>query len=537
MQKVDSVNVWSTGTVFRSAFVALALVLTGAAIAAPTPALAAKKEAAASPSPSPEPSPTATPEALSVQIPRLQGILAKNPNDKDALNLLAQDYFTTGRPDLTVGLTQKLIALGQKTAQVYYLEGISLRQLGKQKEALADLEQAGNLEPTNISVLSALANMYLSMNRGSDAERVAVRATKFNASDEQAWISYGEVLANEQKYDEARAQLETAAKLNPKDPEPFLIEAETYERQQAIALASSEYDRALAVDAKNQRAELGKARILAQGHDIKGAMALYTQVLQQLTTDSDRVAIMDEMAHTYAVEKMNAEADNEYRLAIQTYPKEPLAHLNYGDYLAFTKDLPGAEREWLTAAGPSNNYPDAVARLADYYGSAKNWNKAISYFTRLSQLSADDPKVWLALANAYVQNRQYDKAAAAFKQSYAVQRSAEALLGLAQSDYLSHNYKECSVIYEAVDHNQPSFTKANPNMLYVLGDCYEGSNQLDKSLATFKRFEPFTTSGSLARKQVDKKIAEVTSRMKPAAKKPAAKKTTAAANTKGSTQH
>jgi len=507
--------------VLRSTLAAVALGIAAFVACIPAPALAAKKEAtpAPSPSPSPVPSPTATPEPLNVQIPRLQALIAKNPADKDSLNLLAQDFFQTGRPDLTVGITQKLIALGQKTAQVYYLEGISLRQLGKQKEALADLEQAGNLEPTNISVLSALANMYLAANRGSDAERVAIRATKFNASDKEAFLTYGEVLANEQKYEEARAQLETAAKLDPKDPEPFLIEAETYERQQAIALASSEYDRALAVDPKNQRAELGKARILAQSHQIKDAVVLYTAVLSQLTTDSDRVAIMDEIAHAYAVEKMSSEADNEYRLAIQTYPKEPLAHLNYGDYLAFTKDLAGAEREWLMAAGPDNNYPDAEARLGDYYGQKKDLGKAITYFQRLSQLSGDDAKVWLALANAYAANHQYDKAAAAFKQSYALSRSADALLGLAQSDYLSKNYKECAVIYEAVDKNQPSFTKANPTVLYVLGDCYENTNQLEKSLAMFKRFEPLTPSGSIARKQVDKKIAEVNAKLKPPAKK------------------
>ncbi len=525
-------NVWSPAAVLRIAPIAVVLAVWSLAAGAPPAAVAAAKPPAAtpSPSPSPAPSPTATAEPLNVQIPRLQGVLAQNPNDKEAMNLLAQDYFSTGRPDLTVGLTQKLIAAGQKTAQVYYLEGISWRQLGRQKEALADLEQAGNLEPTNISVLSALANMYLSANRGADAERVAVRATKFNANDKEAFLTYGEVLANEQKYEQARVQLETAAKLDPKDPEPFILEAETYERQQAIALASQEYDRALAVDPKNQRALLGKARILATGHDVKGAIGLYTQVLGLLNTDSDRVAIMDEMAHTYAVEKMNVEADNEYRLAIQTYPKEPLAHLNYGDYLAFIKDLAGAEREWLMAAGPTN-YPDADARLADYYGQKKDFNKAISYFKRLTELQGDDARVWLALANAYAANHQFDKASAAFKQSYAVNRSAEALLGLAQSDYLSHNYKECAVIYEAVDKNQPSFTQKNPNVLYVLGDCYENSNQLDKSLSTLKRFLAVTTPGSIARQQVSKKIAEVTAKMKPA------KKSTASANTKGSTSH
>jgi tetratricopeptide (TPR) repeat protein len=516
-QKVDSfVKLWIPA--------ALALVACAFAAGGGQPVFAAPKPAPSA-SPSPAPSPMVTREPLDQQIPRLQALLQKNPNDRESLGLLAQDFFETGRPDLTVALTQKLIQGGQKTAQIYYLEGISLNQLGKPKEALADLEQASNLEPTNLAVLSTLANMYLQANRGPDAEKVALRAIKFNQTDKQAYITYGQVLAAEQKYDEARQQFEAAVKLDDKDAEPFIYEAQTYEKQSALALASQEYDRAIAADPKSQPALLGKARILSNDHDVKNAVAIYTQVLGLVTTDTDHVAIMDEIAHLYAVEKMNAEADNEYRLAIQQYPKEAAAHLAYGDYLAFTKDTAGAEREWLAAAGPNNNFADAEARLGDYYGQKKDLDRAITHFKRLSELSANDPRVWLTLGNAYAANKQYDKAAAAYKQSYAIQRGAEALLGLAQADFLGHNYKECSVIYEALDKNQPQFAKVNPNVLYVLGQCYENSNQLEKALATYKRFLPFTRPGSQAQKQTNQIIAEVQAKLKPA-KKPQSSATT-----------
>jgi len=516
--------------VWRSSIAACALIAFGLTLGAPSPVSAGPKAPPPSPSPSPSPSvapsPAATDEPPNVRIPRLQGLLQKDPSDKEAMNQLAQAYYTIGRPDLTVGLTQKLVQLGQKTAQVYYLEGIALNQLGKQKEAIADLEQASTLEPINTSVLTSLATIYLRANRGPEAEKVAQRAIKFNPTDKVAYITYGEVLDAEQKYDEARVQLESAAKLDPKDADPLIVEAKTYEQQNAMALAAQEYDRAIAADPKSQLALLGKARIQATDHDVKGSIATYNQVLPLLTSDVDKVSVMDEMAHLYGVEKMTAEADNEYRLAIQQFPNERLAHVAYGDYLLFTKDTAGAEREWLLAAGPNNDYPDALGRLGDYYGQRKDFTKAITYFKRLTELSGGDPRVWLTLATAYNVTRQYDKAANAFKQSYAVQRSPEAILGLAQADFLSHNYKECAVIYEAVDKNQPAFTKANPNVLYVLGQCFEDSNQLDKALATYKRFLPYTKAGSQAQKETNAAIASVNAKLKSKKPSPQASKAT-----------
>jgi tetratricopeptide (TPR) repeat protein len=492
----------------------------------PTPDPSASPSASGSPSPSP--SPTATPEPLDVQVPRLEAKLKTEPNDKATMVQLAQDYYQINRPDLALGLTQKLIAGGTKTAQVYYVDGIANAAIQHEREAISDLENASNLEPTNAAVLGTLTTLYLRANRPSDAERIAKRAITFNKDDENSLITYGQVLETEQKFDDARTQFEAAAKLAPTDPHPVVLEAQTYASQNAIALASQVYDRAVAIDPKSAEALAGKAQIAGAQHNVPVAVDTFNKLLALATTDDEKAAVSDQIARLYAVEKMNSQADAQYRNTIATYPKVPATHLNYGDYLAFTKDNAGAVREWTAAAGPNRDNPDALSRLGDYYKQTGDVSREIDDYKRLTELSAGDPRTWLLLAGAYVQNHQYDKARDAFRHSYALGRSAEALVGLAQSDFAIKNYKETILIFAALDHNAPNFTKQNPQVLYVLGQSYQKTGDKKDARDAYTRFLSYTKPGSQANAEIKQLIqqmddAKPTPKPKPAASKAPAK--------------
>ncbi len=478
--------------------------------AKPTPDPSASPSASGSPSPAP--SPTATPEPLDIQVPRLEAKLKTDPNDKTTMTQLAQDYYSVNRPDLALGLTQKLIAGGSKTAQVYYVDGISNAALGHEKESVSDLENASNLEPTNAAVLGTLTTLYLRANRPADAERVAKRAITFNKGDENALLTYGQVLANEQKYDDARTQFEAAAKIAPADAHPVVLEAQTYASQNAIALAAQVYDRAVALDPKSAEALAGKAQIAGVQHNVPVAIDTFNKLLAMATTDEEKAAVVDQTAKLYAVEKMNSQADTAYRNAITTYPKVPATHLNYGDYLAFTKDMPGAVREWTAAAGPNRDNADALSRLGDYYKQTGDLNRAIDNYKRLTDTAGSDPRTWLLLAAAYAQSKQYDKARDSFRHSYALGRSAEALVGLAQSDFATKNYRETILIFAALDKNAPNFTKQNPQVLYVLGQSYQKTGDKKNAKDAYTRFLAYTKPGSQAQSEVKDLISQMDTR-------------------------
>jgi tetratricopeptide (TPR) repeat protein len=492
-----------------------------AGAAGPAPKASASASAAASAAPAP--APTATPEPLDVQIPRLEGLIKANPNDKDASAALALDYLQAQRPDLSAQLTKKLLDGGTKTAQIYFTDGEAQAALGKTNEGIASMEQAANLEPTNIMILQSLTQMYMRANRPSDAERVAKRATTFNTNSKEAFENYGFVLAAQKKYDEARAQFEAAAKIDPKDPHPYVLEAQTYEDAQALPLAMAQFDKALSIDPKGLEALVGKAELASAQHDIKLAIATYGLILAQMPDNPRKAGVTDQMGVAYAREKMDTDADASFRKAIDDYGNLASSHLAYGDYLAQKNDKAGAQREWTTAVGANRDNPEALARLAQAAAAASDFPKAVDNYKRLTEVDAQDPRAYLLLGQAYMANKNYNGARDTFKAAYNLAHSADALVGLAAADQATRNYTEAIQIYESLDKNAAPLVKANPGLLYNMGNAYRGANQRQKAKGAYTRFLSFLKPGTQGYTEVKNLIAEVDPKPASAASKSTAK--------------
>jgi tetratricopeptide (TPR) repeat protein len=497
----------------------LAAGVSRAVAAAPTPAPAA--------SASPAPSPTPTPEALDVQIPRLEALLKTNPNDKDSMVQLAADYMSINRPDEAVVLTQKLIAGGTKTSQVYFIDGAAQAGLGKNDAAIASMEQARNLAPDNLQILVPLTQLYMGATRMADAERVAKSGLTLNPTSEDAAENFGFVLAAEKKYDDARAQFENAAQLAPKDPHPVVLEARTFEDQNQLGQAMPLLDRALGIDPNNLEALAGKAELAGTQHDVKTAVATYTTILGLMKDDVSRAGVTDQIAALYARENQDTDADATFRKAIDDYGSLPPAHLAYGDYLAAKKDLAGANREWTIAVGPNRDNPDALARLGQLAAQGNDFNKAIDNFKRLTEVVSADPRPYLMLGEAYMQNKNYDKAHDAFKASYNLAHSLESLAGIAAADQETHNYTEALQIYGMLAQNA-DLVKQQPGVLFNLATTYKNAGQTQKAKDTYTQFLGFLKPGSQGYTQVKQIIADLDRGSQPAPKpsaKPAPKPT------------
>ncbi len=482
------------------------------ALGAPKKTAAPAAAASAAASPGTSASPAATPEPPDIAIPKLEAKLKANPNDKPTLTELAGYYLGVGRADQALGLTQRLLSLGDKTAQTYYLSGIANQSLGRTKEATANFEQASNLEPTNSQILLTLTNLYLQTNRAGDAERVAKRAITFNPTDKRVFENYGLVLAQVKKYDDARTQFESAAKLDPKDPLPVVLEARSYVDQKAYSLALQDFDRALAIDPNFGDALLGKARLLASQHNVKDAIAAYEQLVTGSPTDDMKAAIVIEEYQLYRDEKQPDQALTTLKRAVANYPKVAAVHLAYGDYYAgIAHDLNSAESEWKTALGPNRDNPDALQRLGDLALSRNKPNDAADDYKRITQLLPGDPGPYVELAQVYAIQKQYQQAKDAYSQSFQIARTPAALAGVGASDFQLKNYKECGQIFDAIDKNAGDFLKSNPQLYYVMGRCYAGNGDKDKAKSAFTRFKTFVKPGTPLAAEVNKQLSDLNS--------------------------
>jgi tetratricopeptide (TPR) repeat protein len=473
------------------------------AMSGASPVLARPHDSASpSPSPSPISTPAPTAEPPNTAIPRLEAKLKATPDDRQSMAELASYYLQVNRPDLAVNLTSKLLSLGERRAQIYYIDGLSNQQLGRIQQATASLEQAANLEPTNSQVLLTLTDLYQKTNRSADAERVAKRATTFNPTDPRVFINYGLVLAQEKKADDARAQFEIAAKLDPKDATPIVLEARSYIDEKAISLAQSTFDRALTIDPKNQDALVGKAQLYSSQHDVKNSIATYEILLANATDDTMRSRIIVEEARVYAIEKMFPEAEGQLKRAVATYPTIAANHIAYGDYYADRRDFKNAEAEWLIALGPNRDNGEAIGRLADFYLQNGQAPKAIDLYKRYTDLSPNDAQGWSLLARAYAVNRQYDRSRDAYRHSFELQQTPQSFAGVGAADFELKNYKEAAAIFSGLDKQAPDFIKANPQLLFIMGKVYTANNQKDKALSAYNRLLAFVPKDSPTAKQV-----------------------------------
>jgi tetratricopeptide (TPR) repeat protein len=426
-----------------------------------------------------------------------------------------------GRPDFAAPLTHRLIALGSKAAQVYYLDGAALEQLGHLNEATTSLEHASDLDPTNEQVLFTLTDAYLRGNRAQDAERIAKRATAFNAGDKRSFLNYGVVLLQERKYDQARTQFEAASKLDPKDAAPLVLEARSYEGQNAGDLALQAFDRAIAADSKSFDARVGKAHFQASRHDVKDAIATFESALPYAQSDEEHVAVLDQEASAYLNAKMPSDAESVLKRSIASYPKAPAAHLGYGDFYAARNNYGAAEAEWKLALGANRDSREALLRLGDYYAQSNQGQKAVDMYKRAVELNPTDPQALAQLGQAFGINRQFSQARDAYRHSFAIMRTPQALAGIGASDYQLKSYKEGAAAFDALNDGAGDFLKATPQLYYVMGKLYTENNEKTKARGAYKKFLTYVKPGSPVQVEVKKLLASLevaSSGSKPSAK-------------------
>lgn len=484
----------------RTALIALIALAVGIGIAATPPSAQAglfggKQSGTPSPSPSPSALPTASPEPPSIAIPRLSAKLKANPTDQLTMAQLAAEYLQVNRPDIAVQYTQHLLQLGDKTAQVFYYDALAQEQLGNAAGALNDLEEASNLDPTNLNVLASLADLYIRANRPNDAERIARRAVTFNKTDPGALMTLGSVYAAEQHYDDARAQFEAAFALNPKDPAPIFQIATTYAQQDNIPLALQTIARALAIDPRNIQALVFKADLYARQHDDAHTSEAYDDAVVAAPTDDEKVAIMIRKAAYFVQEKKDAQAVAIFQQITQMFPKIATGFAAYGDYYASVRQYDRATTQWQAALAIDPNNAAALLGLGEISMQGGRLNDSISYLRHYTQVSPD-AQGFAILGQAYSRVRDYSGARDACGKSFEIQRSPTTLSCVAGADFELRNYKEAAQIFDVLNNGARGYLEANPPLLYMAAKAYAGANQCSKAVAAYKRLLPMMKKGT-----------------------------------------
>jgi TolB-like protein/DNA-binding winged helix-turn-helix (wHTH) protein/Flp pilus assembly protein TadD len=178
-----------------------------------------------------------------------------------------------------------------------------------------------------------------------------------------------------------------------------------------------------------------------------------------------------------------AEAEKEYKRAIELNPNYATAHQWYGEELALT----GRFDEALEQLKLANNLDPLsliiIKDTGEIYYVARRYDKAIEYFRKVLEMDPSFVVARLYLGLAYVQKREFRLAITEFKETETSQHSPDALSGLGYAYALSGRRRAAQEILNELSvmserrHVDPSYYAA----------VYAGLGDKDNALEWLER--------------------------------------------------
>jgi tetratricopeptide (TPR) repeat protein len=299
--------------------------------------------------------------------------LSIDPKDTRAQLLIAKSYLAEKNPDADKALAiyNQVLTGDPKNTDALSGKAAALSQKNDVAGAVAALQQIVLLEPDSVEPEDNIAQLYL------DKKMVP----------------------------QARQEFAQAIKDHPKDPEPFVLQAEYDERQSNAAQAEREYQSALAVSPQNTTLlfEYGRFELLSHKQYMKAADA-FSKITNLQPGNAEAVFWLGQ---AYAAAGQWAQARDEFKNSFElmhTYTSLfnlGLSYFNLKDYqnarnvfeaLATHQDKAHPDPQLWFVLGETYRHlgnkqaaTAAYKRYLAYVPSGDGANKARSYIKQLSQ--------------------------------------------------------------------------------------------------------------------------------------------------------
>ncbi|HEX4053983.1 MAG TPA: tetratricopeptide repeat protein [Tepidisphaeraceae bacterium] len=142
-------------------------------------------------------------------------VLAREPNQPDALHLLGVIAVQTGRTDEAIDLIRRAIAINPAVADYHNNLGYALRNQGELDEAIAAWRQAIRLRPEFAEAHNNLGNALRNKGELNEAIAACREALRIKPDSARAYNNLGAALFAKGSFDEAVAAYRRALQLQP----------------------------------------------------------------------------------------------------------------------------------------------------------------------------------------------------------------------------------------------------------------------------------------------------------------------------------
>ena len=345
-----------------------------------------------------------------------------------------------------------------------YLLAVLEQQEGRSDEAISRYRVARTLRPDYVAAPVNLGNIYLELNRLTDAERSFREALEIDKSDPAAYYGLGQVALSQRKYAEAVVHFEAALRLLPDANRIHYSLAMAYRGLGDISKTRTHLALQGPVGVRGRDPLLDELRELIKGerlHLIRGKLALAAQ--------------------------RYAEAADEFRKALASNPDSVSAHLNLGTTLTQSGELREATAQFEEVLRIDSQNTLAHFNLAVLLANQNQHDQAISHLQPILLNEPNDLGARLFLAQELKKSGRFDEALAEFSRVIqADPENEEALLEQVKLLQQIKQYKRALEILEKGYAQNPQKGRTAVMLAYLLAaspqyDLRNGTRALDLS--------------------------------------------------------
>jgi tetratricopeptide (TPR) repeat protein len=368
----------------------------------------------------------------------------------ESMAALARAQVRSNDAPTAMKTAEKAIAAGASNALAHESKGVVLASMGLFPDAIASFRKAVELDPKLTRARAELASALAASGKGTEAVAEAKKATEADPKSGEAFAALGLALLaeNPKSWNDAIAQAQQGAFLNPKSPIIQNAVGKIFEASGNFDQAVSSYKKGLETDPSYSPARLALVKVQDLQGDRKGALAEAKKLAQEMPNNgeaqflvgralmraSDYTAAMPVLEKAAALSPGNAEAHAllataafftgkndqavaSYKKALEIKPDNVSWRTDYGLFLARNGDLDAAAAE-IKKVVATPGYKDAAGyvNLGYVYRNMKppKLEDSILAYKKALELDPKEEQAALGLAWSYLTAQKYDESIAAY---------------------------------------------------------------------------------------------------------------------------
>jgi tetratricopeptide (TPR) repeat protein len=299
-----------------------------------------------------------------------------------------------------------------------YATGISQDLRGDSAAALEEYIKAAESDPKNLPLVLDVSRRLARARRFDDAGRVLSRAAREAKPDSGVQSLLGAIYAQSGKTNEAIAACKKAMALAPAEFAGYqnlfqvYLTAQRYKEALAVldqAAKQKEVDEDFLLDLAEQFLRYGRLRPTERDAVKPKALAAFDRVnALQPEGDLSRMRLGD--GYRSVGEDKKAEAV--YLSLLERAPRTPTVRQKLLEIYIRTGDEKGIETQLRAISGQNPSSPQAWFLLGGLYADQRKWPEAIENFRKAMILDPNLEPVYYALADAYVRDEKPQEAIA-----------------------------------------------------------------------------------------------------------------------------